>query len=317
MKRIDPRALGLMPLVAALLASCTVFNGLNAADRSPDAALDTGNTNDTKDVAGEEATSDTAIIDTAIIDTTTNDAPTDTDTSIDTASDATITKAERYRAAVLADSPLLYLRLDEATGKLVATDSSSGKRDCTYLGAVELQSTGAFSDSKAVRLTDTENVECAVTPFDFAGASPFTVEAWVNADTIPTDYPRIVSKEVASPRSGYSVSIQSSPLQVLFERWDGGSLKTYVAVPFPGTGRWVHVAASWDGTTAKLFVDGAPASKGYSGLTFSANTSPLTFGLASSGVGGSFRGSVDEIAVYPSALPSSRIAAHISAAVDP
>jgi hypothetical protein len=177
-----------------------------------------------------------------------------------------------------------------------------------------------MTGSSAVRLNvpdSTEKIECSSAPFDFAstdaGSPSFTIEAWIYVED-ETGFARIASKEIASPRTGYSVSIKQFPTEVLFERWESGTTVTYITRALPGLSQWVHVAATWDGTNAKIYVNGVAGSKGYGPLTFSSTPNPLTFGLASSGVGGSFKGKIDEIAVYPSALSSLRIATHIAAA---
>ncbi len=324
------------------LASCTVFNGLSAIDRDGGADADAINSNDS-------ATTDTRLPD--LQDSSSGDgAPAETtvEASIDSAMDtsmpidtsvvdtsplvdtAPLSKAERYRAAVIADGPLLYLRLDEAPSNPIAADSSGNARDCAYLGAAERAIPGAMTASSAVRLNspgDNENIECASSPFEFGASASFTLEAWIKPDLVDTTYPRIFSKEVASPRSGYSVSIKQGattavppvPHQVIFERWDGGTLKVYAPVDLPLSSEWVHLAAVWDGSTStvKLYLNASPFTKVYSALTFGTNTNALTVGLSSSGVGGSYRGAIDEVAVYSTALSAARIASHISAATAP
>src|SRR5207249_895162 len=100
------------------------------------------------------------------------------------------------------------------------------------------------------------------------------------------------------------------------------------------TGVWQHVVGSYDGMTARLFVNGALV--GSSNLTPAANAafrpntqSALRIGgtmlsgslsdgpvISAGGVSGNrgFDGWVDEVAVYASALSASTIAAHYAAA---
>ena len=85
-------------------------------------------------------------------------------------------------------------------------------------------------------------------------------------------------------------------------------------------GAWSHVVAVWDGTTAKLFVDGvdanASADPGVSG-TYNASTS-ATFSVGAYDDGAaSFNGLVDETAFYGTALTPAQILSHHGAASNP
>src|SRR5205823_3885459 len=78
---------------------------------------------------------------------------------------------------------------------------------------------------------------------------------------------------------------------------------------------WTHVAATYDGTTARLYIDGQLAAS--APLSYSPNTvSPLRIAAGNTEGNPDFfvPGRVDEAAVYPSVLSASRIKAHYDAA---
>jgi hypothetical protein len=75
---------------------------------------------------------------------------------------------------------------------------------------------------------------------------------------------------------------------------------------------WSHLVLSYDGTTARLYVDGLPAAS-VAG-SYAVNPS-VPLGIGAGSYDGSswqqyFPGSLDEVAVYRTALPAARIRAH-------
>ena len=80
----------------------------------------------------------------------------------------------------------------------------------------------------------------------------------------------------------------------------------------PSTGAWHHVVGTWDGTTLKLYVDGTlqttTATPGSANLSYGS----LTLG-SQAGSAYYFAGSLDEVAIYSTALTGTRITAHYNA----
>ena len=88
-------------------------------------------------------------------------------------------------------------------------------------------------------------------------------------------------------------------------------------------GSWVHVVASFDGTTESIYTNGQfCASKNVgdngAGITYVADpTTPLMIGSGSevsASYGQGFTGTIDDVAVYPEVLPQMSIASHYAAA---
>jgi len=80
----------------------------------------------------------------------------------------------------------------------------------------------------------------------------------------------------------------------------------------PGT--WHHVAGTWDGRTARLYVDGAEVASG-TATTAPSGTATLYIGYGQSAPW--FAGTIDGVAYYATALPAARIAAHFGAVTVP
>src|SRR5262249_50094568 len=116
-----------------------------------------------------------------------------------------------------------------------------------------------------------------------------------------------------------------------------GGENSYVATPVGGTvavGVWTHLAGTFDGTTARLYVNGVLVASGTAGAGFKAKGWYLlrlggtsrsqsdgpdagANNRAPGNTGGGNRawdGSVDEVAVYNTVLSGGTIAAHYAAA---
>src|SRR3954466_1541699 len=91
------------------------------------------------------------------------------------------TASAGYSAAVLADTPVVYYRLAEASGTS-ATDSSGNSHTGTYTGAgITYSVSGGVAGNNAVTLASasTANMNTGVDAACNPGTGDFSVECWV------------------------------------------------------------------------------------------------------------------------------------------
>ena len=136
-----------------------------------------------------------------------------------------------------------------------------------------------------------------------------TLEAWVKPTTVTSMWRTVVLKE----RSGnlsyglYAGNGSGKPSGHVYTTSDRG-----LAAPQAiATNTWVHLASTWDGTTARLYVNGnevakealAPPAKSSSGaLRLGGNTVWAEW----------FKGLIDEVRVYNRALSASDVKADMN-----
>lgn len=126
--------------------------------------------------------------------------------------------------------------------------------------------------------------------------SGFTISAWIKRDASDTGTKSIVSKRNVAFSTGYDFSILNSDR--LNITWKNPSIRTLSGTTAIPDDEWHHVAAIYDGSTVRLYIDGVEDA--------SANiTAPLdtddSFFIAAAGKTAPerhFRGNIDEVRVW-------------------
>ena len=230
-----------------------------------------------------------------------------------------------YRDAVLADAPALYWRAAEASGT-TATDSSGSSRPGTYYNTTLGQVSPVVSEPKdrAIAVAATTRGMVTSTTSYVPPTSGFSVEAWFK--TTSTAGGRILGM---GGSSGSTIANNATSDRQLYLSPAGAVVfgvgsSTRVTLASTGAaynnGAWHHVVATYDGTTMRLYVDGVAAGSRTGGVP------NLTSGFWRAGAenlsswptpptSNYFTGTLDELAVYPTALSPTRVSAHYSAAV--
>jgi hypothetical protein len=211
-----------------------------------------------------------------------------------------------YRAAVIADAPIAYWRLDD-TG-LVARDEMA-HFDGTYTGTCTHGVAGALAGDPSPA-TQFDGASCLITMPDalgFPGTAPYSVEAWFEEAAAVIGFRVVFAKEarVVGPTDGYA--LVDSGTGVYFERGVNKVVPTTAHV-LHAVGQYVHVVGVYDGASYVLYVDAVPGPAvpdTRTMATYSAN--PL---IGANPTSDYFIGMLDEIAVYDHALSAARIALH-------
>jgi hypothetical protein len=144
--------------------------------------------------------------------------------------------------------------------------------------------------------------------------SAITLEAWAYA-TKNSGIQNVINKSSNSSNSGY-----------IFPRTDDGwaSVVFYLHVggwqtlsaAYPSLNAWHHLAATYDGATMKLYIDGALAASRAQTGTITINANPLTLGNQT-GFAEYFGGSADEFRVWNIARTQTQIQNSMNSELDP
>lgn len=228
-----------------------------------------------------------------------------------------------YPTAVLADSPAGYWRLGETSGTTVA-DSSGHSNSGTLTGAVTLGGAGALigdTDTAATFAGGSIN-----TTYTQTSVSAYTVEAWVKTTTTAA-WQQVLSDRGVTGSTGKSLTLAlnnnvsgcTGVAGAPFFAADSDGLFIGVQSTTPiNDGKWHHLAGVWSGVSGSavtpgqflIYVDGVTVP--VSTCSVGGATAPLT-GREGTWIGPGFYGTIDEAAVYTTALTPSQIANHIQA----
>jgi hypothetical protein len=155
-------------------------------------------------------------------------------------------------------------------------------------------------------IDDTAEVP-SVAALDLTGA--FTLEAWVYPNASAASG-ALISRRTDTSAAQYVLALFEGHLSVLATT-NSGSASALTAATVPG-GQWTHVAATWDGTTLRTYINGVlDGSTPLSG-SLSVSTQPLRFGWLE---GLALAGRLDEVRLYSRALSSADIGVDLATAV--
>lgn len=220
---------------------------------------------------------------------------------------------DAYDATVLSDGPSGYWRLGETSGTSAA--DATGAPAGTIKNGVTLGMAGALVDDPNTAMRFDGNGYVSVTNrSNLNPTADFTVEAWVRPTALNGVGGAIVHKggSTGNPVWQYRLSLTSTG------KWRGTifSGSTAYAVTDPGTPsttNWTYLAMTRSGSQLTLYVNGLPVATTTVTATINTSTGLFAIGRTGSSSTDYFNGSIDEVAVYPSALSASRVFAHYTA----
>lgn len=223
----------------------------------------------------------------------------------------------RYAGEVMDDGPVAYWRLGESSGS-TAVDETTNGHDGTYNGPT-LGASGALAeDTDTAASFDGVDDYVDIGNKFFGGWGAFTVEVWVYPNTLPansnpeghnTDEDHIIHK-AGSGDDNFGLTIADGGTAFYI---DTGTAYTAVATA-PSVGEWTHIVAVYDGSEMRIYIDGSlDASMSASG-SLGTNTNAVNIGGRFDNDFGWVDGTIDEVAVYETALSATRIQAHYDAA---
>jgi hypothetical protein len=206
-----------------------------------------------------------------------------------------------------ATGPVASYGFEEASGS-AATDQSGNNNNGTFTGATRVA--GKFGNGLSFNGTTG-----AVTVPDSASldlTTGMTLEAWVNPTAL-TGWRTAVLKETAGDLAyALYASDGTRPVGIAYAATKAYSSGT-AALPL---NTWTHLAATYDGATVRLFVNGTLAASAAATGPISVSSAPLRIG-GNSVWGEYFAGTIDEVRVYNRALSQTEIQADMNTPVTP
>lgn len=213
-----------------------------------------------------------------------------------------------WSAAVLADSPVAWYRLDESSGT-TAADSSGNGHTGTYAGTPTYSYEGATADGNdAVLFSASGSVSVPDSAALDLGDGPWSLECWFKMTSGSGIFRRLLSKGSAS----YAMTVNSTN-KVTLKRAASPETTFMTSTTSLTAGLWYHVVGTKNGASAHIYINGVDVSGSYTPHTLADGSDPLTlFGPVDP-----CNGAGDEAVVYNTVLSAARVLAHYEAGIAP
>ncbi len=225
-----------------------------------------------------------------------------------------------YSDEVLADTPLVYYKLDEASGTSAA-DSSGNGSTATHTNSPTVGAAGLLGDTAKKAAVYTR---AGTTPYTLSGNvvsgatnfGTFAIEAWIK----PASLPGGVFQEIFGLTPGdVSLKILNSTIRGAFRKNDGTgahvTLTTTAGDPTVSIGSVYHVVYEANGTDANLYINGVLKKTTATAFGLENQNAPMGWLVSNTTSSIAFNGTIDECAFYDHALGSTRVLAHYNAGI--
>jgi hypothetical protein len=205
-----------------------------------------------------------------------------------------------------------HWRLDEGPGSTVVIDSSPHRNHGTLVGVDPSTAWVQGHIEGALNIAGMGFVSIPPSASIDAIAETLTVAGWIYwTDTLTGLFATAISRQKGTTEHQHyhlSIAFAGQPSFLMY----GPGNHTYPIGPDPvAMNTWVHLAGTYDGSTARLYVDGVLIQSQTLGSLLEADSTPLILGANGNfhDVDERFAGYLDEIVLYNRALDDTEIAA--------
>ena len=167
----------------------------------------------------------------------------------------------------------------------------------------------------ALRLEGTRSC-VGTTPINLSNANALTLEAWINPSNLTTATFADVIMQGSASGADWLLGFQGNGTTLAFGVRAGGSYQELHIPVAPAdftNGSWHHLAATYDGLTKKVYVDGVLAGGDSQTGNVGLIGSVLTIGgPVVTGTSGYFNGQLDEVRIWRTALTQAQVLAQMN-----
>jgi Concanavalin A-like lectin/glucanases superfamily len=227
-----------------------------------------------------------------------------------------LTVQSKYAQAVRTTSGLrAYWRLGETTGT-TANDETTNNLDGVYENTPTLGATGLLTgdSNRAVDFARSSSERVTVADNTLLDPTNITLEAWVRPDSsLSFGQTRTIFAKTNSSGSDFSYSLDYrrsgfTTNQLAFSVTTTSNT-TYTVTQTLTSGTKYYVAATYNGSTLRIYVNGVEVGSGQA-KTGNLRNSAQPLRIGSFWTSDFWDGAIDEAAVYSTALPAATLLAH-------
>jgi chitodextrinase len=197
---------------------------------------------------------------------------------------------------------------NEGQGANVTDSSGSGNNGTT--ANTTWSTTGKYGKALSFNGTSSMVTIPDASSLDLSGA--YTIEAWVNASVL-SGWRTILMKEF---NGNFSYALYANTSSNRARAYVGETGLGVNSAAKLAANAWVHVAATYDGTNNRIYVNGTQSATATVRTTMPNSTGPLRIG-GNSIWGEFFQGQIDEVRIYNRALSAAEIGTDMNTAISP
>ncbi|MCH8043377.1 MAG: tandem-95 repeat protein, partial [Planctomycetes bacterium] len=248
-----------------------------------------------------------------------NDVPVAVDDAYIVEAGQTLGASSSYEQVIVAAGPVGYWRLGEAAGSTTTVDVT-GVHDGAYenFTAGDFQRPGVVSGDPdtSVMFDGVDNQVTVPHSDELTITGDLTVEFWMYKTAEADRWQRLVGKGSDNTRTFGVWEEPGNVKKIHFQQYDGSRNKVvfFASNSNVELNQWHYVVATVEGSTAKIYIDGALDSQSTRSGVVGIDNQPLTIGGR---IGGNllheidvFPGRLDEVAIYDRALSAAEIDEH-------
>ena len=223
-------------------------------------------------------------------------------------------KENMYKGPANNESGLVaYYKCNDGSGTIL-TNATGGSNGMLQNSTTWVPSPVQFS-ANALQFDGVDDVVNIPDNNTLDITSAITLEAWVYA-TKNSGIQNVISKSSSSVNNGYIFPrTDNGWTNVVMYLHIGGGWRT-LSAPYPSLNAWHHLAATYDGVTMRLYIDGVQAATMAQTGTITTNANVLALGNQT-GFGEYFGGKADEFRIWNVARTQTQIQAGMNGELDP
>lgn len=203
--------------------------------------------------------------------------------------------SDPYFAKVVA-----LLHMDGTNASTTIIDSSASPKNFTANGAQISTAQSKFGGASAVFDGSSYFINSADNADWDLGTGDFTMEAWIRTNTVAAGQGLIVARQEGGSNHVIQFRRNGSDIDFITRDTGGANLLVVTASAAISANTWHHVAASRNGSTLRLFVDGDLKNSGTISNTLNCSEA-LTIGALYDGIYSSyFNGYIDDVRITKS-----------------
>jgi VCBS repeat-containing protein len=249
-----------------------------------------------------------------------NDPPVAVDDEYVVTANTRFSTISAYANVVLESQPVGYWQLGEVAGSTTAVDlAGENNGQINNFVASDFQQPGAPLDNldQSLRFDGFDNQVTVPHSPELEITGNLTIEFWMYRTGAVADWQRIVGKGTENVRT-FGVWMETDDSnRIHFQQFHSRN-DPIVGLYSNSTiqsDRWYFVAATVEGSSVKIYIDGTLDAQGSRLGVPTAETAPLIFGQIP-GIHDFYSGRLDEVAIYNRALSAAEINRHYRAGAD-